>query len=201
MASDVTVRRATCADAASCLEIYRSYINTAITFESALPSCEEFAGRIRTISKNYPYLVAEQNGTIIGYAYAHEFKERSAYQWGSELSIYLAPSATHSGIGKALYQCLIVLLKHQGIRTAYGIITTPNDASEALHTSLGFTKSAHLRNAGFKEGAWHDVAWFEKQIAAYSENPDKFVSLSDISESYIAGVLAACNASLAHLSH
>lgn len=196
MTSGITVRRATCADAASCHAIYNQYIDTAITFESTLPPLEEFAERIRTISSRYPYLVAEQNGTVIGYAYAHEFKERAAYQWGSELSIYLDKNSARKGLGKALYQCLIVILKRQGIHTVYGVVTTPNDASEALHTSLGFEKSAVLHNAGYKNGAWHDVVWFEKSIASYSDNPDALIPITDVSVGYIDSVLSACSASL-----
>lgn len=165
------IRSATPEDAAELLAIYAQYIDTPITFEYELPSPEEFRDRIRQTLKDYPYIVAENEGQLIGYAYAGRFARRAAYQWGAELSIYLSRRSCGHGCGTRLYQHLIRLLQKQEIRTVYGIVTTPNPASEALHEKLGFHRSGLLRRAGYKNGAWHDVTWFEKSIREYSIPP------------------------------
>lgn len=194
------VRLATPHDAEACRAIYAQYITSATTFESTLPSIDEFTRRIQTISARYPYLVIERNGIVIGYAYAHEFKERAAYQWSSELSIYLDGKTKRNGLGKALYVCLINLVQVQGVRTVYGIVTMPNFASEKLHESLGFIKTGTMHNSGYKDGAWHDVAWFEKPIAPYTDAPEKLIAFSEIATATIDEILASCNASLARNS-
>ncbi len=162
------IRIATAADAAELLRIYAQYIHTPFTFEYELPSPEEFAGRITETLKSHPYLVAEE-GRLLGYAYAHRFQARDAYQWGAELSIYLDRAATGRGLGRTLYERLIAILAKQEVRTVYGCVTTPNVPSEKLHERLGFRKVAHFARAGYKNGNWHDVIWFAKAIAAYDE--------------------------------
>ena len=123
-------RIATAADAAEISGIYSRYIGTPVTFEYTLPDAGEFALRIQKTLERYPYLVAVEAGKIRGYASAHRFQARAAYQWGAELSIYLEPAATSRGIGGRLYALLIALLAKQGIRTVYGCVTIPNPASE-----------------------------------------------------------------------
>ena len=125
-------------DAAACLAIYAQYIDTSITFETALPSEDEFAGRIRSYGAVYPWLIAEEEGKILAYAYAHRAQERAAYDWNAELSVYVSKNAAGRGLGTRLYRALLALLKEQGVRTAYGVVTMPNDASAALHRKLGF---------------------------------------------------------------
>ena len=116
-------------DAAACLAIYAQYIDTSITFETALPSEDEFAGRIRSYGAVYPWLIAEEEGKILAYAYAHRAQERAAYDWNAELSVYVSKNAAGRGLGTRLYRALLALLKEQGVRTAYGVVTMPNDAS------------------------------------------------------------------------
>ena len=169
------LRLASADDAPSLLQIYAQYIDTPVTFECALPSVQEFAGRIRSVSGDYPYLVCEENGRIAGYAYAHRQKEREAYQWNAELSIYLDGSFTSRGLGAKLYLALFALLKLQGVHTVYGGVTLPNEKSERLHASLGFRRLGVYRNTGYKCRAWHDVAWFEKEIAPYDPEPALFL--------------------------
>ena len=123
-------------DAAACLAIYAQYIDTSITFETALPSEDEFAGRIRSYGAVYPWLIAEEEGKILAYAYAHRAQERAAYDWNAELSVYVSKNAAGRGLGTRLYRALLALLKEQGVRTAYGVVTMPNDASAALHQKL-----------------------------------------------------------------
>ena len=167
----MTFRFAGPADAPALLRIYGQYIDTPVTYECALPSAEAFAGRIREISAGYPYLVCEEDGQVLGYAYAHRLAERAAYQWDAELSVYLDRAATSRGIGTKLYERLLALLRLQGICTVYGIVTVPNEKSERLHLGLGFRRIGIHRSTGYKNGAWRDVAWFDKQIAPYPDQP------------------------------
>lgn len=100
-------------DAAACLAIYAQYIDTSITFETALPSEDEFAGRIRSYGAVYPWLIAEEDGEILAYAYAHRAQERAAYDWNAELSVYVSKNAAGRGLGTRLYRALLALLKEQ----------------------------------------------------------------------------------------
>ena len=167
----MTLRFAAPEDVSALLSIYERYISTPITFEYTLPSLEEFARRVASVQTFYPYLVAEVNGELLGYAYAHRIAERAAYRWGAELSIYLRPDAVRRGLGKQLYQSLIALLRLQGVRTVYGLVASPNPASEGLHRSLGFHRMGVQRNAGYKNGRWVDLIWFEQSIAPYVHQP------------------------------
>ena len=166
-----TVRFATEADADALLAVYAPYIETPVTFEYTCPTAAEFAARIREISAVYPYLVLESDGHIVGYAYAHRARERAAYDWLVELSVYLHPAHTGRGLGKRLYALLLDLLTMQGIKTAMGCVAAPNPASEALHASLGFTLVGTSKCSGYKNGRWHDVLWYEKPLGAYDVPP------------------------------
>lgn len=164
----MTVRLATPDDARETLAIYAQSIDTPVTFEYELPTPEAFARRIHSTLERYPYLVCcDETGIVRGYAYAGRFGERAAYQWGAELSIYLDVAVIARGYGSRLYAALIALLHLQGIRTVYGCVTMPNPRSERLHEKFGFRRCALFHDAGFKCGAWRDVAWFEKEIAAW----------------------------------
>ena len=165
------IRPAVPEDAPALRDIYASYIETSITFEVTAPDTDEFRERIRSTLTMFPWLVWEENGTLLGFAYAHRYGERAAYQWGAELSVYLDRNARGRGIGKALYTALIDLLREQGIKTVYGCVTSPNEPSEALHRSLGFTAAGIMHRAGYKAGAWRDVVWYEKAIGAYEDHP------------------------------
>jgi len=167
----MTIRIVTANDCRALLDIYTQYIETPVTFECILPTEQEFSDRIANIAKDYPYLVCEESGQIIGYAYAHRHMEREAYQWNVELSVYLDKSFTSKGLGKKLYLILIDILKLQGVKTVYGGVTAPNVKSEGLHTSLGFQLLGTYHNTGYKCGKWHDVMWFEKRIAPYDSSP------------------------------
>lgn len=185
------IRFATVNDSREILKIYKQYIDTPITFEYVLPTEEDFKERVKSIISQYPYLVYEEGGKIIGYAYASRYKERSAYQWGAELSIYIDSNFTSKGIGKILCLKLIELLKLQEVRTVYGCVTLPNEKSEKLQISLGFKKVGIYHNAGYKCDKWRDVAWFEKVIATCDKNPKDFISISKIQEDKILKILEA----------
>lgn len=181
-------------DAAEILEIYAPYIkDTAITFEYEVPSVDEFRKRIRDISTDYPYVVCLIDGEIVGYAYAHRHMERAAYQWNAELSIYIDKSYLRLGIGKALYTCLIDILKLQNVQNVYAGVTIPNQNSEKLHEYFGFKKLGIYHNTGYKCGAWHDVMWFEKSIGGHEIEPMPFVSIREIDKSVIAQIMDRCS--------
>ena len=185
-----TVRFATEADGPALLAVYEQYIDTSITFEYTLPTAEEFAGRIRDISRVYPYLVLERDGVPAGYAYAHRSREREAYDWVAELSIYLDRTATGQGLGKRLYSLLIDLLAMQGLKTAMGCVTVPNAASEAMHAALGFTRVGLSPNAGYKAGAWRDVSWFEKALGPYDVPPAPLLPIGAVDADAVAARMA-----------
>lgn len=172
------IRLARPEDSAGLLAIYGQYIHTPITFECQLPSKTEFAQRIQEIGAQYPYLVCQQGGRLVGYAYAHRQMARQAYQWNAELSVYLDQANTGQGLGKRLYGLLIDILARQGVKTVYGGVTLPNAPSERLHESLGFRQLGVYRNTGYKCGAWHDVAWYEKQIAPYQPSPQPVLPIT-----------------------
>ncbi|WP_295583270.1 GNAT family N-acetyltransferase [uncultured Oscillibacter sp.] len=177
-------------DVPALLAIYGRYIATSITFEYELPTAEAFARRVRDISAFYPYLVWEEDGRILGYAYAHRQAERAAYQWNAELSVYLDPSAAGRGLGRRLYGALLALLRLQGVRTAYALVTSPNPRSEALHQALGFRRMGVQRSTGYKDGAWRDVTWFEKAIGAYDDAPRPPRPVGELPPEAVAAVLA-----------
>lgn len=125
-------------DAENLLEIYGKYIKTPVTFECSLPSAEEFRRRIRDISSEYPWLVLEEGGRAAGYAYAHRLKEREAYRWDAELSVYLSPEYPGRGLGKRLYGALLELLALQNIRAAYAALPRQTPAARGFTARWGF---------------------------------------------------------------
>lgn len=189
----MTIRLAGVQDAPALLDIYAKYIDTSITFEYILPSREEFAGRIASISRDYPYLVCEEEGRVLGYAYAHYPWERAAYQWNAELSIYLDPAATGRGLGKKLYALLEELLRLQGINTLYGVVAMPNGRSEGLHRAMGFTCQCVFPKAGFKAGDWRDVAWFRKELSPPAQEPAPLIPFHQLPEEAVRAVLKKYN--------
>ena len=179
----MTARFARAEDVPALLSVYAQYIDTPVTFETELPSAAEFRARVEEILAFYPYLVLEEERKIVGYAYAHRQMERAAYGWNAELSIYLDGAHLSRGVGKKLYSALTEICALQGIKTVYAGITLPNPRSEGLHGSLGFRRVGVYRNTCFKNGAWHDVAWLEKQIAPYDGPPAPVRPIAEIGES------------------
>lgn len=162
------IRSVSTDDTADILAIYAPYVtDTAITFETEIPSLEEFSKRIESIQKDYPYLVCEVDGKIIGYAYASRYRERAAYRYSVELSVYVAQDYHHQGIGKALYERLFAALENYNFYSAYAGITLPNETSIGFHDSFGFSEVGTYHNVGFKDGKWLDVIWLEKPLKDY----------------------------------
>lgn len=187
----MSIRLARPEDSAALLAIYGQYIHTPITFEYDLPSLDKFTQRVSSTLQNYPYLVWEENGALLGYAYAHLERERKAYQWNTELSIYLDAAATGRGLGRTLYTTLMDLLVLQGVKTAYASVTRSNPASEALHRSLGFRLLGVHQNTGYKDGAWYDVLWFEKALASYDPEPAPVLPFPQLPPQTVQGVFDA----------
>ncbi len=193
----ITLRLARDTDAEAMLSIYAPFIlNTAVTFECEVPSADAFAQRIRGIMEDYPYLSCEAGGTLIGYGCARRHMERAAYQWSAELSIYIARGWHRRGIGRTIQQALEAILRLQNVRTVVGGVTLPNPNSEGLIASLGFERIGTYRNAGFKRGQWHDVAWFQKAIGDYGPDPAPFLPFRLLPEEKVAEVLKGCNEGL-----
>jgi len=159
------IRSATPKDAEQIVEIYNHYVKTStVTFETDLVSVEDFASRISVILEKYPYLVYEENGKIVGYAYAGIFRTRVAYVNSSEASVYVHKDHYRKGIAKKLYTELLIEMKAAGLRTAIGGITLPNDASVKLHESFGFEKVAHFKEVGRKFDQWLDVGFWQLML-------------------------------------
>jgi phosphinothricin acetyltransferase len=159
------IRAASETDAPALLAIYAPFVErTAVSFETVVPSVEEFAARVRKCTAQWAWLVAEHDGRCLGYAYASMHRERAAYRWSAETSAYVDSSAQRRGVGKALYLALFDALIAKGYCNAYAGMTLPNDASVALHRRVGFEPIGVFRRVGYKFGAWHDVAWAQRKL-------------------------------------
>jgi L-amino acid N-acyltransferase YncA len=164
------VRPACPEDARACIGIYRRYIeDTAITFETEVPTPAEMAARITAARKTHEWLVLEHDGDVIGYAYARAFNPRAAYQWSTETSIYIAANHHRAGGGRKLYAQLLQRLADRGYRRAFAGITQPNPASNDFHRALGFEHAGIYRRVGWKHGSWHDVAWMQLDLLGAAE--------------------------------
>jgi L-amino acid N-acyltransferase YncA len=153
-------------DAAACLEIYRPFVvDSAVSFDISVPSVEEFAAKIAHLSQTHAFLIADDQGIVAGYAYSAPYRERAAYRWSAEVSVYVHPDYRGHGVGRRLYDALLGLMRAQGMRTAIAGITQPNPASMALHHSCGFRTVGVFEQVGYKAGAWRDVAFLSLDLA------------------------------------
>ena len=183
-------------DVKDIVEIYSYYVlNTAISFEYDVPSLEEFANRIRNIKDKYPYLVYEENGKIIGYAYASFFKTRKAYDHSVEVSIYISKDHHGKGIGRALYTVLERILKLQNFLNMYVVVTYPDQNDEYLsmnsryfHEHLGFKVVGEFRGCGNKFGRWYNMAYMEKCIGVH-EDVIPVVGINEISKELLESII------------
>ena len=185
---ETIIRIATIEDAKALLEIYAPYVkNTAITFKYEVPSEDEFKKRIENTLNKYPYLVAENQGEIVGYAYASAFHSRAAYQWDVETSIYIKQDQRNSGVGKALYLELERLLKLQNILNLNACIAYPETEDEYLtknsvefHEHLGYQMVGEFHKCGYKFDRWYNMVWMEKHIGEHLEKPLSVISFKEI---------------------
>lgn len=161
----IQIRNVVLNDAQELLNIYSYYVlNTSITFEYDSPSLNEFTQRIQKITQKYPYLVAVLDNEIVGYAYATSYKERAAYDWSVETTVYVKNNKHGLGIGKELYIHLEKALKDKNIVNMLACITYPNPKSIDFHTKFGFEKVGHFPKVGYKFNEWRDIVWMQKVI-------------------------------------
>jgi L-amino acid N-acyltransferase YncA len=168
----VILRAATGADAAAIAALYAPYVTDSIvSFEAEPPSADEIGARMESAGGRYPWIVAEEGGELVGYAYAAAFRPRAAYCYAVETSVYLAPDAKGQGLGRRLYASLLATLEAQGYAQAIGAITLPNPASVALHERLGFAPAGIYRHVGWKMGGWHSVGLWQRPLAPATVPP------------------------------
>lgn len=195
MSQNFTIKVATPGDAAEMFAIYHYYVETsAVTFDDphdAL-SVERFADKIAHTLERYPWLIAVSNDSIIGYAYAGPLRERAAYDWSAEATVYLTPEKRGKGTGRALYTELERLLALQGIRAIYACITTTSrtddphltNASPRFHERMGYKPVGTFANCGNKFGLWYDCIWMRKEIGETDDNPSRPLWFPDIRQNY-----------------
>jgi len=186
------IRIATSDDSQSILNIYAPYIeNTSYTFETEVPANDSFRERISTYLESWPWLVCEVDGVVAGYAYGAKHRERVAYQWSVESSVYIRDDYQRMGVARALYTALIDLLRLQGFRNLYAVINLPNGKSVSFHENLGFEYFATYDNVGYKLGRWKNVGWWKLQLNEYSLDPEPPVKFPDIPQRELDNILQA----------
>jgi phosphinothricin acetyltransferase len=159
-------------DAAACAAIYAPYVrDTVISFELEPPDERELADRIERYSRSHAWLVAEDGGRVVGFAYGCPHRERAAYRWAADVSVYVDRDQRRRGIGRQLYGELLPLLKRQGLYVACAGVTLPNEASVGIHESFGFRPVGIYRQIGFKAGRWWDVGWWQLELRERGEGP------------------------------
>ena len=161
----MTIRDARRSDVPAMLAIYAPFVeHTAVSFEYEIPTEAEFARRLEEHQAAFPWLVCEENGRVMGYAYAGRAFERAAYGWTAEISCYLAPELRGRGVGRRLYARIEEILTRLGYYKLFAVVTSANAPSVAFHRALGFRDAACFRNVGYKQGGWYDVLWLEKTL-------------------------------------
>jgi L-amino acid N-acyltransferase YncA len=168
----MNIRLAEPADGPRVAEIYRpAVVSFASSFEVDPPDSVEMGRRIAAVTQRTPWLVGEEDGAVLGYAYAGVHRARAAYMWCVEVSAYVDPAAQRSGLGRSLYERLFAILSLQGFQNAYAGITLPNPASVGFHEALGFSMVGTYRRIGYKSGVWHDVRWYERSLGTHAPDP------------------------------
>ena len=164
---ELAIRPVTLDDAPAIAAIYAYYVDhTVVTFEEKAPNAAEMARRIDETVAGYPWLVAEEDGALLGYAYGRPYHGRAAYRWTCETGIYLAHDRRSRGTGRALYAALLGALTDRGFITAIAAISVPNDESTRFHEALGFVEVGRFAGVGFKHGAWQDVGYWQRDFIA-----------------------------------
>lgn len=170
-------------DAEDVLAIYAPIVrDTFISFELVPPTVAQMRERIESTVEVLPWLVAEEEQRVVGYAYASRYRERAAYQWSVEVSAYVREDARRSGVARRLYSALLGVLKDLSYRTALAGIALPNEASVAFHESMGFERVGVYRKVGYKMGTWHDVGWWQLALSEYVNDPAPPLRMHDLSE-------------------
>ncbi len=187
---DIKFRMADVSDAEELVKIYATYVtDTAITFEYDVPSVCEFRNRIEHISAQYPYIVCLYKDKIVGYAYAHRYAERAAFQWDVELSIYLNIDYKNLGIGKLLYNKVIEVVKLQNVQNIYACITSDNEKSLKFHKKLGFKFIGIFKDTGYKFSKWYDLIWLGIRTGDKNQKPEPMKMINEVDSKLIEGIL------------
>lgn len=175
------IRSAVSEDSCAVAAIYRPYVEkTSVSFEYAAPTDEQYEARIRLVQDFFPFFVCEQEGRIVGFAYAHRLHEREAFSWSCETSIYVAQDRRGSGVGHALYARLLSALKEMGFAKAYAVLGCPNEESRLFHLREGFAEEGELKDVGYKRGAWHSVLYMSRQLNVWDTPPCKPISYAEL---------------------
>lgn len=186
-AMQALLRFATEADAVAARAIYAPFCeDTPTSFEARAPSLDEMRERIRKISAQFPWLVCERDGVVLGYAYAGAHRERAAYRWAVDVAVYIGDGSRRNGVGRALYTALFRLLVAQGYFKAYAGVTLPNPASVGLHETMGFTPVGVYRGVGCKFGAWYDVGWWQLGLQPEVARPAEPVPIGEVAGTAVA---------------
>lgn len=186
----VWIREVTPKDAAALVEIYAPYVReTAVTFEYDVPSVAAFSGRIEWVLEKFPYLVAENDGEIVGYAYAGAFHPRAAYQWCAEMSVYVKQNARRMGVGRMLYDAMEAILRMQRLTNVEACIAVPSapDAhltmdSVRFHEKMGYRMVGTFHQCGYKFDTWYDMVWMEKHIGEHTHPQPPVLRFDEIRE-------------------
>ncbi len=177
----IDIRLASVEDGAALAGIYRPAVaERATSFEVDPPDAEEMARRAEALLVRLPWLVCEQDGAVLGYAYAGRHRERAAYQWSVEVSAYIHDAAHRRGVGRGLYTSLFALLELLGYRSAYAGITLPNEASVGMHEAMGFRSVGVFHRIGWKFGRWHDVLWLERPLDEHMSEAPPPIPMSQV---------------------
>jgi L-amino acid N-acyltransferase YncA len=191
------IRVATPADAGQIQAIYAPIVrDTTISFEDEPPTVEQIAGRIAGILPTHPYLVCEEGGRVLGYIYGSVFRARAAYRWSVETTVYVDGRRYRSGVGRALYEALLPILRRQGFHSAFAGVALPNPGSVGLHEALGFRAVGVYQDVGFKHGQWRDVGWWRLPLSEGppAADPIPFAALTEEMEVLIQPLPASGNA-------
>ena len=187
----ISLRLARASDAPELAAIYAPFVeHTWVSFEERIPDATEMAARIEASRAKLPWLVADADGTVAGYAYASDHRARAGYRWSVDVSAYLDERFRRTGIATRLYGAIFAILETQKYVNVYAGIALPNDASVGFHRSAGFTDVGVYHHVGYKAGAWHDVLWLERALAPCAPEPSEPLRLESIAAREIAAILS-----------
>lgn len=193
-----SIRLVTPADAASCLEVYAPYVRTtAISFEYEVPTIPAFEKKIEKIMEQYPWLVCIYKNEVVGYTYGSMHRERTAYQWSPESTVYLKETFHQKGIARILYETLFDLLRMQGYFSIYASVLSSNNKSVAFHRKMGFEEIGLFKNIGYKLGTWHSNLWFQYFLQEHCVQPTAPLAINQIvKDEHFINILQSANEKL-----
>lgn len=191
----LALRLAQASDGPALAALFAPYVrDTAITFQENAPGAAAFSAKVTELLPSFPFLVVEEEGRVLAYAYASPHRALPAYRWCAEVSVYAHLEARAKGAGSRLYTALHAILERQGYVNLYAGITLPNEASVRLHEKFGYRPFARFEKVGFKRGAWHDVGWWEKRFDSNmrtpAAEPRPFAALREKESAWLSGILA-----------